>query len=311
LTSEPELQLRNYEWSDINALSDLLNDAAAHGHRDWPESVEGLRADLEYPRVQPEKNLVLVEFTGETETELAGYAIVEPEQNIGRSVIGLACIAAENREAITGMLLDWATRRAAEFTPLAHLATRDHETGLSGYVERNGWKQVRSYLRLENGPHPTVVGGVVPAGFGVRTMLGLDELAELTNLQNESFKAHFGFSPNTVDEVKAKLLARGASIDDVVMIHDSNERLVAYCWTQTYERAGSKIGRIGMTGVLPDARGLGLGRAIAKAGFNHLLAQDVSAIELEVDSANAPAVKIYSSLGFTTKSEINWWEKGL
>ena len=34
-------------------------------------------------------------------------------------------------------------------------------------------------------------------------------------------------------------------------------------------------------------------------------------IELEVDSTNAPAIKIYTSLGFVTVSEVDWWEKSL
>jgi mycothiol synthase len=129
------------------------------------------------------------------------------------------------------------------------------------------------------------------------------------------FKEHFGFSPNTEDEIRSRLLAPGASVDDIVMIHDSSEQLVAYCWTAVSERVveevGSKIGRIGMTGVLPAARSQGLGRAIAEAGFNHLLRRDVEAIELDVDSANAPAMRVYSSLGFTTISEVNWWELSL
>ena len=278
-----------------------------HGHRDWPESVEGLRAVLEYPRVQPEKNLVMLEISG----EIAGYAIVEPEQNIGRSVVGIANKAESNRSDINGMLLDWATGRAAGFAPLAHLALRDGESGLGEFVELRGWNRVRKYLKMKSESNPAKAEAVIPAGFTVRTMLGLDELHELTDLQNESFEAHFGYSPNTVDEIKAKLLAHGASIDDVVFIHDSGERLVAYCWTQTYERGGSLTGQIGMTGVMPDARGQGLGRAIAETGFNHLLEIGVDAIELDVDSTNAPAIKIYSAMGFTTMSETDWWEKSL
>ena len=64
-----------------------------------------------------------------------------------------------------------------------------------------------------------------------------------------------------------------------------------------------------MTGVLPDARGQGLGRAIAESGYNHLLEKKVDLIELDVDSSNAPALKIYSSLGFNTSSSLVWWEK--
>jgi ribosomal protein S18 acetylase RimI-like enzyme len=62
---------------------------------------------------------------------------------------------------------------------------------------------------------------------------------------------------------------------------------------------------------LPAARNQGLGRAIAEAGFNHLLDHGSSVLELDVDSLNAPAIKVYSSLGFKTTSKVNWWELSL
>jgi len=78
------------------ALAGLLADVGAHGHRQWPESVEGVRSDLEYPRVQPQQNLVLADAAG----ELVGYAIVEPEQNIERSVVGVATAAKKHGEGV-------------------------------------------------------------------------------------------------------------------------------------------------------------------------------------------------------------------
>jgi mycothiol synthase len=66
-----------------------------------------------------------------------------------------------------------------------------------------------------------------------------------------------------------------------------------------------------MTGVLPDEQGKGLGQTITEVGFNHLVGQGVETIELDVDTENTPAKRIYSSLGFATDSEIDWWEKSL
>ena len=64
-----------------------------------------------------------------------------------------------------------------------------------------------------------------------------------------------------------------------------------------------------MTCVSPSERNQGLGRAVAEAGFNHLIDQKVDQIELEVDSLNTPAIKVYSSLGLKTRNQVNWWEK--
>jgi len=299
------LQLRNFKWTDINPLSDLLNKAGSHGHRHWPRGADELRALLEYPRVQPKRNVVLAISADAT----LGYAIVEPEKNIGRSVIGLATTSDD--PSTIRKLLDWAVKRAGEETPMVHLAVRDHESEFGDSLELQGWTRVREYLKLVSKSVESHTAAVLPDGFTVRTMLGLDEVPELTYLQNEAFKSHFGYSPNTEDEIKASLLATGAGVDHVVMIHDSHEQLVAYCWTATSNRNGSSIGRIGMTGVLPSARKIGLGRAIAEAGFNHLVRRRVGSIELDVDSDNVPAIRIYSSLGFSTISKLNWYERSL
>ena len=305
MSTKTNIQLRKFKWSDIEALQLLLNDIGRHGHRDWPSNVDELRAELEYPRVQPKRNIALA-INGDG---VSGYAIIEPEANIGRSVIGIGSNKADL--AIRKKLLDWATSRAKQEAPVAHLSTRDNETELEKLVEQLDWVKVRTYLKLELTSDISPAKAALPSGFSLRTMLGLDEVPELTYLQNKVFDQHFGYSPNTEDEIKARLLAPDTSVDDIVMIHDSHEQLVAYCWTLTQDREGLKIGRIGMTGVLPSARKQGLGRSIAEAGFNHLLKQDVDALELDVDSVNAPAIKIYSSLGFKTSSEVSWWERSL
>lgn len=305
LSTQANLRLRNFKWSDLDAFQRLLTEAGQHGHRDWPSNPTELRAELEFPRVKPEQNIALAI----SDNVPVGYAIVEPESNIGRSVIGIG-------SSLVGLatrndLLEWAMKRAKEEAPIAHLSTRDNESELEKLVEQFEWKRVRKYLKLATSGALKPAPAVIPSGFTLRTMLGLDEVPELTNLQNESFAQHFGYSPNTEDEIRARLVAADSNINDVVMIHDSNDRLVAYCWTQTHDRAGVRVGRIGMTGVLPDARNQGLGRAIAEAGYNHLLEKNIEVAELDVDSVNASAIKVYSSIGFNPASEVNWWERTL
>jgi mycothiol synthase len=305
LSIQTNLQLRNFKWSDIDVLQRLLNEIGRHGHRDWAAFPDDLRAELAFPRVRPKRNIALAEHDG----QIVGYAIVEPEANIGRSVIGIG----SNSMGLTirKKLIDWAINLAAQEAPIAHLSTRDNETELEKLVEQLGWSKVRRYIKLTTSSNIISAIASVPDGFTVRTMLGLDEVPELTYIQNEAFKEHFGYSPNTEDEIKAHLLSGNSSLDNIVMIHDSYEQLVAYCWTLIYGREDLKIGRIGMTGVLPTARKKGLGRAIAEVGFNHLVRQNVDSIELDVDSKNAPAIHVYSSLGFEKDSEVSWWERAL
>lgn len=305
MSIQSNIQLRNFKWSDLDALQQLLNEIGQHGHRDWPALPNDLRSELEFPDVNPKRNIALAEHEG----QIVGYAFVKPEANIGRSVIGIG--SSSMGMAVRKNLIDWAINNAAQAAPIAHLSTRDNENELEKLVDQLGWSKVRRYLKLTTSSNISLATAAVPDGFTVRTMLGLDEVPELTYIQNEAFKEHFGYSPNAEDEIIAHLLAGNSSPDNIVMIHDVHEQLVAYCWTFIYERDGLKIGRIGMMGVLPTTRKKGLGRAIAEAGFNHLVRQKVSSIELDVDSENAPAIHVYSSLGFNEDSEVSWWERAL
>jgi len=52
-------------------------------------------------------------------------------------------------------------------------------------------------------------------------------------------------------------------------------------------------------GVDPGAQGRGLGAALTVAGLQHLETLGVDEVELYVESDNAPAVALYTRLGFT------------
>jgi ribosomal protein S18 acetylase RimI-like enzyme len=52
--------------------------------------------------------------------------------------------------------------------------------------------------------------------------------------------------------------------------------------------------------VRDDARGAGLGRALAEAVIERAAARGCARVELDVNSGNAPALALYRSLGFET-----------
>ena len=123
----------------------------------------------------------------------------------------------------------------------------------------------------------------VDAGYSVRCFENGDERT-LTELQNACFAGSWGFCPNTVEETAAKL-AFGTSFPCGIVFVEHGGRPVAYAWTFM----SGVTGWIGMTGVHPDYRGRGLGKAALTAGMTYLAENGAKTVRLEVDDLNAAA----------------------
>jgi ribosomal protein S18 acetylase RimI-like enzyme len=66
-----------------------------------------------------------------------------------------------------------------------------------------------------------------------------------------------------------------------------------------------------MTGVHPDYRGRGLGRAVLLGGMTYLTENGAKTIELEVDDLNRSAKELYRSAGFREVGHSLWYERAL
>ena len=79
---------------------------------------------------------------------------------------------------------------------------------------------------------------------------------------------------------------------------DPDETVVGWCDITRHEREGFRhTGRLGM-GLLPSARGHGLGQRLAAAAVDSARTKDFERIELEVFGSNARAIALYERLGF-------------
>ncbi|MCH8808367.1 MAG: GNAT family N-acetyltransferase [Proteobacteria bacterium] len=176
-------------------------------------------------------------------------------------------------------------------------------------LDADGFKAVSKYwqMRWEGGTLPTIK---LPDGFGLRAFrLDRDE-ADLTSIQNAAFREHWGFCPNTVEEIAARVRMESTDPEGIIFI-SSGESLAGYNWTLRNENEYGSVGFVAMTGVHPSFRGNGLGTAVVVTGMEYLRDQGIDAIELEVDSTNTPAVELYRKLGFKPVHHTVWYEKRL
>jgi mycothiol synthase len=81
------------------------------------------------------------------------------------------------------------------------------------------------------------------------------------------------------------------------LIHQREGRIAAFCWTKIHDGETPPIGEVYVIAVDPDFHGLGLGRALTLAGYQHLGDGGITRAMLYVDANNTPAVTLYRDIG--------------
>jgi mycothiol synthase len=74
--------------------------------------------------------------------------------------------------------------------------------------------------------------------------------------------------------------------------------LLGFHWTKVHP-GEPPHGEVYVVGVSPKAQGLGLGRLLTLTGLHHLAGLGLREVVLYVEADNAPAIAVYSRLGFT------------
>lgn len=80
-----------------------------------------------------------------------------------------------------------------------------------------------------------------------------------------------------------------------LLVAPDDDRLLGFHWTKQHS---SELGEVYVVGIDPGAQGQGLGKLLTLAGLHHLRDRGVDEVLLYVESDNAPAIAVYSGLGF-------------
>jgi mycothiol synthase len=80
-----------------------------------------------------------------------------------------------------------------------------------------------------------------------------------------------------------------------LLVAPDGDRLLGFHWTKQHS---PELGEVYVVGIDPGAQGQGLGKLLTLAGLHHLAGLGVAEVLLYVESDNAPAIAVYSGLGF-------------
>lgn len=145
-------------------------------------------------------------------------------------------------------------------------------------------------------PLPTGIPWALPEGIELRRF-GDDDGTAWLEANNAAFAGHP--ENGALDEENlAKRLAQPWFDPEGFLLAWEGERLIGSCWTKVH---ADGRGEIYIIGVIPEAQGRGLGRALLLAGLDHLHGRhDVGEAVLYTDAEDERAMRLYRSLGFET-----------
>lgn len=234
--------------------------------------------------------------------EVVGYAHLDTTgDSFGHQVAELFVHPAHRGRGYGAKLLQAIDERAAVgFRVWAH---GDHPAARK-LAAQAGLERKRELLILHTGvegadwPEPVLRDGVT-----LRTFVpGQDEDA-VVRVNARAFDWHPEQGALTADDVRADE-ARAWFDAAGFFLAERDGRVIGFHWTKIHEPTpgrfdGERVGEVYVVGVDPAAQGGGLGRALTLAGLRYLASRGLRQIILYVEGDNAPALAVYTKLGFT------------
>jgi mycothiol synthase len=138
----------------------------------------------------------------------------------------------------------------------------------------------------------------LPPGVTVRSFVpGQDDAAWLT-VNAEAFAHHPEQGSLTQRDLDARKSQAWFDPAGFFLAFDG-ERMVGFHWTKVHTAEG--LGEVYVLGVIPEAQGTGLGRALTAIGLRYLHRdRSLPTAMLYVDADNPAALHLYEGLGFRT-----------
>lgn len=304
------LHLRKFNWEHIKVYTDLYNKINSFDFTARLYHKESMGKILSLPGADPESNLVMAYWDGKA----VGFTHVVKEQSIKRIVLTGGVIKQYQRKGIGSSLLINALERIGAYKGyVCHVQSGERQKKLIALLKSMDFLAVNEYSTMVL-KAPELINMKKSSVYNISIFQKGKEEMLLTDIQNDVFKDSWGFAPNTVDEITARMnldRAESNGVHFVRNVRDPSKRVAAYCWTLNSKNIYGHIGWVSMVGATAQHRGKGVGLMATVSGINYLVCKGVEEIELEVATGNNPAIELYRKLGFEIVSKTVWFEKQL
>ena len=158
---------------------------------------------------------------------------------------------------------------------------------------RHGWERVRDLWVMRRPTSLPLPALEVPDGVTIRSYRDADA-ADVVAVNAAAFADHPEQGAMDLDNL-ARRMAEPWFDPAGLLVAEDGSGMLGFHWTKQHD---ARLGEVYVVGVAPAAQGRGLGKVLTLAGLHHLAGLGVDEVLLYVESDNAPAVAVYSRLGF-------------
>lgn len=297
--------IRDFTWSDLSALTELLSDIWRTETPDHPVGLSSLKQYLEDGITSRNRKYILISTQGKN----VGYLFMTFEKPINRLILEGGIHSQYRGKGLGNLLiahgLKEATSRGAK---TINVPVQAQTSQLTNLLSSAGLRHVRTHWHMKR-PAETIALPTTPETLQLQYLSkGQEQL--FATLQNNCFRGEWGFSPNTKKQIETSLEYPG-NYDNGILLLTEKGRFIGYNWTLLITNALLVDGVISMTGVLPKYRGHGLGKLIVAYGIDQLQKKGAHSTKLTVDADNIPARELYLKLGFQKVRQTLWYENSI
>jgi mycothiol synthase len=176
--------------------------------------------------------------------------------------------------------------------PLVAWSHGDHPAA-ARLAASHGWERVRDLWVMRRPSSLPLPPLEPPVGVTIRSWRE-DDAADVVAVNAAAFADHP--EQGAMDEANlARRMAEPWFDPAGLIVAEDTSGVLGFHWTKQHD---DRVGEVYVVGVAPAAQGRGLGKVLTLAGLHHLVGLGVDEVLLYVESDNAPAVAVYSRLGF-------------
>lgn len=297
------MNARGYEgMHDLYAMLDLLSEGREADNGTYYIHRGDLQWWLFYTDVPQETWQSQVRLWFEDD-RLVGWALL----SLGENTFDVYVSPHLRGDAREHEMLAWSTQEMSAGGSVQNVWVAEDDDVRIRWLEENGFiREQAHFIQFRRSLSGPLDGPPLPEGFSLRTSRGPED----ARLRSVTSHAAFGsgkpfeeYWPRTLRFMQSPVYVP----EHEIFVISPNGEVAAFCIVWTDER--SKVGNFEPVATHPNFQRMGLGKSLLFEGMRKLKSEGMSEADVGTNHDNAPAIRLYESVGFQNAKRLLTYRK--